>query len=250
MIKKLAVGDIIESKNYGLFEIISINNCNNVVIKFKATGCEVKSRLADVKRGNVKDYMLPSVYGVGIIGNKYPSRVNGKMVHEYSTWMNMLKRCYHNITKINLPTYQNCVVSDNFKYYPYFYEWCNEQVGFGDGFHLDKDLLIKDNKIYSENTCVFLPQEINKVLTKANSIRGKYPIGVYFNKKANKFMSQICINNQRQKYLGLFDDEVSAFNAYKQTKEDYIKELAEKWKYQIDKRAYNALIRYEVSITD
>ena len=40
------------------------------------------------------------------------------------------------------------------------------------------------------------------------------------------------------------------FNAYKQAKESFIKEQAEKWKGKIDNTAYKALMDYEVDITD
>ena len=44
-----------------------------------------------------------------------------------------------------------------------------------DGKHLDKDLLVCNNKVYSPETCVFVPREINQFLTKSNNSRGKYP---------------------------------------------------------------------------
>ena len=50
--------------------------------------------------------------------------------------------------------------------------------------------------------------------------------------------------------LGSFKTELEAFNAYKQAKENYLKELANKWKDKIDERAYNALMNYQVEITD
>ena len=53
-----------------------------------------------------------------------------------------------------------------------------------------------------------------------------------------------------KEYLGTLDTELEAFHAYKHAKEAYVKELAEKWKDQIDPRAYNALMKYEVEITD
>ena len=57
-------------------------------------------------------------------------------------------------------------------------------------------------------------------------------------------------NKGKREYLGFFKTEIEAFNAYKQAKEKYLKELAEKWKSQIDERAYNALMNYEVHIDD
>ena len=54
----------------------------------------------------------------------------------------------------------------------------------------------------------------------------------------------------KQEYLGSFKTEIEAYNAYKQAKESFIKEQAEKWKWQIDDRAYNALMNYQVEIDD
>lgn len=71
--------------------------------------------------------------------------------------------------------------SENFKHYTYFQDWCSKQVGFNvEGFALDKDTLVKGNKVYSEDTCCFVPQEINSLMTKANARRGTYIIGVNF----------------------------------------------------------------------
>ena len=49
---------------------------------------------------------------------------------------------------------------------------------------------------------------------------------------------------------GFFDTELEAFNVYKTAKESYLKEQAEKYKSQIDPRAYNALMNYTVEIDD
>ena len=51
-------------------------------------------------------------------------------------------------------------------------------------------------------------------------------------------------------FLGYFNTEIEAFNAYKKAKESFIKEQAEKFKSQIDIRAYNALMNYQVDIDD
>ena len=167
----------------------------------------------------------------------------------------MLERCYSDNFKNKHPTYKDCEVSDNFKSYEYFYEWCNKQIGFGnDGngnpFQLDKDLLIKGNKVYSEDSCVFLPQEINKVLTKRESMRGEHLIGVHWSKTNKAFVAQVNKGKGKRENLGYFNTELEAFNAYKIAKESFIKEQAEKWKSQIDVRAYEALMKYTVNITD
>ena len=163
----------------------------------------------------------------------------------------MLKRCYSNTVKKKQPTYEGCEVSDNFKSYEYFYEWCNKQIGFAaDGFELDKDLLTKGNKVYSESICIFIPSEINLLLVKCEASRGEHLIGVYWDKTKKAFVAQVSRNKGKREKLGSFATELEAFNAYKQAKESFVKEQANKWKSQIDDRAYNALMNYEVNIDD
>ena len=76
-------------------------------------------------------------------------------------------------------------MSDNTKTYEYYYDWSHKQIGFGNEgdenpFHLDKDLLSKGNKVYSESTCVFIPKDINLLLTKSTASRGEHLIGVHW----------------------------------------------------------------------
>ena len=106
------------------------------------------------------------------------------------------------------------------------------------------------NKVYNENTCVFIPKEINLVLTKSDKKRGEHPIGVSWHSKSKTFVAQVSKNKGKREYLGLFNTEIEAFNAYKKAKEYFVKEQANKWKSQIDPRAYEALMNYQVEIDD
>ena len=248
---KDCVGKVCESLNSGDFKIVKYNDKTNVEIRFLKTGFETTAILGNIRNGNVKDTYLPSVYGIGVVGNKYPSRVNGVLTKEYVLWHSMLVRCYSDTYKKKHPTYEGCEVSENFKYYEYFYDWCNKQIGFGvDGFELDKDLLVKGNRVYSENSCVFIPQEINSLLTKSDKTRGKHPIGVSWHKRDKVFMATVSKNKGKRERLGYFKTELEAYNVYKEAKESFVKEQANKWKSQIDERAYNALMNYEVNIDD
>ena len=80
--------------------------------------------------------------------------------------------------------------------------------------------------------------------------RGVYLIGVCWSKTHKTFKAQVSKNKGKSEYLGYFNTEIEAFNAYKQAKEVFIKEQANKWKSQIDPRAYKALMNYEVNIDD
>ena len=248
---KTCVGKVCKSLNSGDFKILKYNDATNVEIQFLKTGYEIVAQLEHIRKGSVKDPYSPSVCGVGILGTKYPSRVNGVHTKEYKLWTSMLERCYSITLKNKYLTYKDCEVSNNFKSYEYFYEWCQNQIGFDNkGWHLDKDLLIKGNKVYDENTCVFLPNEINILLTKRTALRGEYLIGVHWSKTNKAFVAQVNKGKGKQEHLGSFTTEIEAFNAYKQAKESFIKEQANKWKDNIDPRAYEALMNYTVDIND
>ena len=235
----------------GKFKIISYKDSKNVHIKFIGTGFETVARLDNIRNGKVKDRYLPSVYSVGIIGVKYPISEYGVHTKEYGLWKNMLRRCYSDTYKKKYPTYIDCKCSENFKSFEYFYGWCNKQIGFdNEGFELDKDLLVKGNKVYSEDSCIFIPTEINTLLVKRAASRGEHLIGVYWSNTNKAFVARVNKSKGGSEHLGLFNTEIEAFSAYKKAKESFVKEQANKWKYKIDIRAYNALMNYEVNIDD
>src|SRR5574343_663052 len=194
--------------------------------------------------------MSKLVCSVGFNDKTKPVFVDGKPVKEYNLWKNMLKRCFSEKYQTHKPTYKVCSVSDNFLNYSFFYDWCQEQIGFGKIdekgrlWCLDKDLLFVDNKTYSETACVFVPNEINVFFNENGNARGDYPVGVYFHKASGKFKAQ-CAVNGKQKHLGLFDTPQEAFAAYKTFKEGLCKELAMKWENEIDPRLFNAMMNWE-----
>ena len=248
---KDCVGKVCKSKLSGDFKVLKYNDSANVEIQFVKTGFETVARLTNIRNGKVKDPYLPSVYSIGIVGTKYPSTINGVLTKEYDLWHNMLRRCYSDKYQKKYPTYKGCEVSDKLKSYEYFYEWCHKQVGFNNqGWHLDKDLLIKGNNVYSESTCVFIPAEVNTLLVKSTASRGKHLIGVCWCKTHKAFVAQVRKNKGKREKLGYFKTELEAFNAYKKAKEAFVKEQANEWKGKIDDRAYEALMNYQVEITD
>ena len=255
-VTKDCVGKVCKSLNSGDFKILKYNDKTNVEIQFLKTRYRKVAEMKVVRSGSVKDPYSPSVCGVGITGTKYPVSEGDVTTKEYDLWKSMLQRCYSDTnvcdtSKKKYPTYEGCEVSDKFKSYEYFYEWCHKQIGFGvEDWQLDKDLLVKGNKVYSEDTCVFIPSEINSLLIKREALRGEYLIGVSWHKTKKAFVARVNKNKGKSEHLGYFKTEVEAFNAYKQAKESFVKEQANKWKSQIDERAYEALMNYEVHIDD
>lgn len=220
--------------------VVEYRGAKDVTVRFEDTGFETTVAMYSLQKGEVKDRLKPSFYGVGVVGEAFVK--NDPM---YNTWMCMLNRCYGAThTKKNSP-YKDCLVSENFKYYPYFKEWCNKQIGFGNkGWALDKDILVKGNRVYSEDTCCLVPVEINNLLTRYTKESDTCK-GVYYNKKLGKFSAHLL-----GKYIGLFTTELEAFQVYKQAKEAYIKEVANKWKDRIDPLVYKTLMSWEVTTND
>ena len=175
--------------------------------------------------------MSKLVFGVGFNDKTRPATVDGKNVKEYALWQDMLTRCFSDKLQTRFPTYKGCNVSDNFLNYAFFYDWCQEQTGFGKvdekgrSWCLDKDLLFVGNKTYSETTCVFVPHEINLFFTDSGNARGDYPVGVHFDKASGKFKAR-CNVNGNQQHLGLFNTPQEAFAVYKPFKENLCKQLA------------------------
>ena len=165
-------------------------------------------------------------------------------------WNDMLTRCYAN--RNDMPTYKDCEVSNSWKYTSNFYndirKLSNYEMIFK-GYQLDKDILVKGNKIYEDGKCCIVPKDINNVLVKSENIRGELPIGVRFHKGLNRYTAQIsCFG--KQVYLGSYSNTTDAFTAYKVAKEAYIRELADKYCDSIAENVYDALINYKVEMTD
>ena len=112
---KDCVGKVCKSSNSGDFKVLKYNGGKDVEIQFTNTGFETVAQLGSIRNGNVRDPYSPSVCGVGIVGAKYPSKVNGRNTKEYALWQNMLERCYSDKYQKKQPTYEGCEVSDNFK---------------------------------------------------------------------------------------------------------------------------------------
>lgn len=232
-----------------IVEIVEYYKATNCTIKFE-DGKLVKNReYADIKKGRIKNLFHASLSGVGYIGIGYcPYPLSMQYKKHYKIWGAVLSRCYSPISVEKFPTYKNVTVCEEWLNFQNFAKWfdINYNPETMKGWQLEKDILVKGNKIYSPETCCFVPAEINNLFTKRNISRGKHPIGVH--KSDNKFISQF--SSKTKNYIGSFDTPEEAFQAYKIAKELYIKEIADKWRGQIPEKVYNAMYNYKIEITD
>lgn len=167
--------------------------------------------------------------GVGVNDADYPvsiySVVAGKrkqiwMCPIYQTWSHMLKRCYSDKYQAKQPTYIGCLVAPEWHSFSSFRAWMLTQDH--EGSHLDKDLLMPGNKVYSADTCVFVSRPLNNFLTDSGAARGDFPLGVSWHNNKGKFLAQ-CSDpaTRKQKHLGYFTCQHAAHEAWRAKKHQY-----------------------------
>ena len=246
------VGEINYNTKGSRMKIIECINARNIVVIFD-NGYKTKTEYSQFKKGQIKNPYDKTIYNVGYIGEGYYKLITHKNIYKH--WSSMIRRCYaDNKNKFN-PTYKDCSVCEEWHNFQNFGKWFDDNYYTieNETMALDKDILVKGNKTYSPETCVFVPQRINSLFLKRNKSRGKYPIGTTYNKRDKKYESccHMYKNNRYTRHaIGNFDTPTEAFTAYKTFKEKYIKQVADEYKNKIPQKLYEAMYRYEVEITD
>lgn len=162
----------------------------------------------------------------------------------YMKWNSMLTRCYNKRYQSDKPSYEESKVAPEWHYFMAFRSWMEKQNWQGK--HLDKDLLVYGNKVYTPDTCCFIPNEINVALS-TNKKRGydkELPTGIFFEKESGKYLVQMSKFGKNKK-IGRFKTLEEATLVYKNERESYVKQLADKYKLEIDEKAYLALVSYK-----
>ena len=190
------------------------------------------------------------IYGVGYNSKTFfKKREADGSSKAYTCWRGILRRCYNEKERYKYPTYTGVSICDEWKDFQNFAKWFYHNYNnIMKDWVLDKDILVKGNKIYSPETCCFVPQEVNKLFIKTDRSRGIYPIGVF--KLGNRYVVQLSKSSNKSKHISCESTPENAFEVYKAVKEQYIKEIADKWKELIGFRVYQAMYNYQVEITD
>lgn len=251
--RKFLIGKEFETNNCGKCVITEYISAKQLTVMFYDPLCYVKCSFCSLERGNVSNPLYPTAYGKGFLGYRKGEPIDKRA---YSLWIDMLARCYDKVVKKNSPTYEGVEVCKEWLCFKTFSEWCENNAFFkakdtrDKSYHLDKDILVRGNKIYSPDTCCFVPHRINTLLLSSKGNRGEYPLGVTWSKTNKKFTCRVKTGNSKAKYLGYFNSSEDAFLAYKKAKESLIKDVACEWKGRISDDVYQALLNYEIKITD
>ena len=134
----------------------------------------------------------------------------------------MLERCYSAKYHSRYPTYIGVEVCDEWLTFMTFRKWWVEnQV---DGWQMDKDVL-SDDRIYSPDTCIFVPRWMNTFTTDHAAARGEWPIGVCYHKITGKFLARCRHPLGKQGHIGLFSTPEEAHAAWLDRKLEIANEL-------------------------
>ena len=138
----------------------------------------------------------------------------------------MFKRCYSKHYLEKQPSYKGCMVCEEWKTFSVFEEWFDKNYYTIENeiMCIDKDILFKGNKIYSPETCIFVPKSINSMFVSGKAKRGSLPIGVSYDSESGKYQAYYT-ENSKHKRIGRYDDPEDAFIAYKEKRESQGKTL-------------------------
>ena len=254
MIKIISVGDT-GTNRYGVqYKAIEIHEKSKVLIEFQ-DDWKFRTEVSPQRfySGSILNPYSNKLYGVGYrgAGEHKTVTVGNAQNPVYTVWHNMLRRCYYKPYQEKHTSYIGCSVAEEWFCFQTFADWWDENCYTveGERMELDKDLLIKNNKIYSPERCCLLPQRINLIFPAKKSHRNGTPPGVQ-RLQNGKYMATCGIKSKNVESLGMFDTAEAAFRAYKDRKERNMKEVADQYKQHLPKRIYDALYNWKIDVSD
>lgn len=239
-------GDKFKTNQGCVAEILEYMGSGFVLIKFiDSHSFEKVVKLDKLKKGKVRNPYHPAVCGVGFEGSgDFSVTVNGIRTRTYATWAGMISRCYRTDNP-KYSTYEDCSVCEEWHNYQNFAAWLVNQVGWSsnEDWNLDKDIILEGNRLYSPETCAWVPRKINNILPSARKKLSSHPVGVWKSKTSGKFHAY-CTNYAGERvFLGSFDREDDALKVRVDYKNSVLRDAAMRWKGKIDDKVYIKLLK-------
>lgn len=245
--KMIKAGDTFPLNSGGSVTVIEYVGNKDVLIEHNDQyKHKAKVRADNLRLGKVRNPYQPAVYERGYLGfGKFKGTKNGDSAPEYRAWLRMMQRAYCKKFHARNHTYKGCEVHSDWHNFQIFAAWFTSHDYYGLEYHLDKDLLVRGNKIYSAENCTLVPKDINNLLIDRAARRGDFPIGVCFSKKMGRFVSSFNMG-KKSIHIGTFDCPNKAHEAYVIAKESYVKKKALEWKDRIAPQVFEALMVWTV----
>lgn len=145
----------------------------------------------------------------------------------YARWKALMERIGPNSRD---EAYFDKTCCDDWIYFTKFKSWMVNQIW--ENLHLDKDILIQNNKEYGPETCAFVPDWVNTLLMTNTHRKGSLPLGVHLSSKG-QFRAQVSnVYTNTNKHLGLYRTSEEAHNAWQLGKIDQIAKAIEMYEQE------------------
>lgn len=240
------VGEVYPTKS-GTLTVLEYVRATKILIQHNDEhGFKMWTQADRIRKGGVRNPYEKLEDGYSFTGYGYCCTIPKEIRNELlSRWRGVVDRTlsptYHVPNRRN--SYEDVTLCEEWYNFQNFCRFCVENKYYHRDFHLDKDLLVRGNKIYSPETCCFLPQYLNVVISINYETGNGLPVGV--NRKNNYYEATISYRGKRKR-IGAYPTSEEASVAYVEAKEAYVKELTLEWKDKIDPRAFEALMNWTV----
>ena len=178
-------------------------------------------------------------YGVGVFEN-FPVKgiVDRVTTKAYRAWDAMLARCY-GVNKESYAAYGavGVRVCDEWLIFQNYVKWYDAQYK-EDDWHVDKDIILVGNKLYSPDNCTMVPPLINTFF--ATLPKGSPSVF----EKSGKFLVQGKNANGERTYSWCATEE-DAIQKYWEDKIQTAKDIANKYYGKIDMRVFYRLVDFK-----
>jgi len=223
-------GSVITNICGDTFTVIGKDDSNKTyTIQFVETGWIKRGvNTRSIRNGSVCDQMVPSVYGIGCLGDYKNKKASTQDKILKKHWENMLSRCYNTHDK----TYHNhggkgVVVCERWKVLSTFIEdvkkipnWHVKK--FNKSYVLDKDYY-GESFIYSPDNCVWVNREENNMYrVDAISIVAKSKTTTLYFPTVNKACEYFNISSTKFKSILTTNKKIHGFSISEFHSDDYV----------------------------
>ena len=240
------VGDTFLTKRCGICTVIEYVSYVEVYVKFE-DGNIVKTRVQSLGKGHCRNLNSKLVLGVGI-NDMLGAEKTKEFIKQRQMWFGVLQRCFSIKLLERRPTYKNCKVSESWLWLSNFIKDIksieNYEKSLNGGWQLDKDLLSNEGKLYSKDTCCFIPRSLNLVISSYPKKLNGLPKGVKLSKGGRYFA--ILQKEGNQIFLGSYDSVEEASRVYNIAKKEHLLNIADSIKDIVPENVYKALVNFNL----
>lgn len=231
-------GDVYKSKDGVEAVVLDCSKLGSIKIQFlDEHKYEYTVSKYNLVNGKIRNPYHPSVYGVGYVGigehhtSFQVDKTKSKQTRVYEAWNRMMQRCYDTKVHKISACYMGCTVAEEWHNFQVFAEWFfsnpewKNKDHVGAFWQLDKDIVKCGNKVYSKDTCLIVPAEINLIFSPMK-VKGKQ-VGVT-KTKTGTYLANMS-KGGRNVSLGSYKTEKEATDVYIKNKLEHIYKTVDKY---------------------